>query len=92
MRQRGAKFLRGPMNPSTNYECGMLIEGFGSSPMVMMTYNPRYYPALLEKAGMRKVKISCLYQPRAEDRNGEDRARGRPRVKAEWRRPSVPST
>ncbi|HUI78639.1 MAG TPA: hypothetical protein VLY24_12000, partial [Bryobacteraceae bacterium] len=36
---RGARCLRGPVNPSTNYECGMLVEGFDSSPMVMMTYN-----------------------------------------------------
>ena len=53
---RGAVLLRGPVNPSTNYECGMLIDGFDSSPMVMMTYNPRYYPALMEGAGLRKAK------------------------------------
>ena len=53
---RGAEFLRGPVNPSTNYECGLLVEGFDSSPMVMMTYNPRYYPQLMEQAGLRKVK------------------------------------
>jgi len=53
---RGAEFIRGPVNPSTNYECGTLVEGFESSPMVMMTYNPRYYPKLLEKAGLRKIK------------------------------------
>ncbi len=53
---RGAEFLRGPVNPSTNYECGLLVEGYDSSPMVMMTYNPRYYPRLLEQAGLRKVK------------------------------------
>ena len=29
--ERGAKFLRGPVNPSTNYECGMLVDGFDSS-------------------------------------------------------------
>jgi GNAT superfamily N-acetyltransferase len=34
----------------------MLIDGFDSSPMVMMTYNPRYYPALMEGAGLRKAK------------------------------------
>jgi GNAT superfamily N-acetyltransferase len=56
VRSRGAEFIRGPVNPSTNYECGMLIEGFESSPMVMMTYNPRYYPKLMEKAGLRKIK------------------------------------
>ena len=58
---RGAVLLRGPMNPSTNYECGMLIDGFDSSPMVMMTYNPRYYPALMESAGLRKVKDLRAY-------------------------------
>jgi GNAT superfamily N-acetyltransferase len=56
VKSRGAEFLRGPVNPSTNYECGMLVEGFESSPMVMMTYNPRYYPKLMEKAGLRKIK------------------------------------
>ncbi len=53
---RGAEFLRGPCNPSMNYECGLLVEGFDSSPMVMMTYNPRYYPKLIEQAGFQKVK------------------------------------
>ena len=58
---RGAKFLRGPVNPSTNYECGMLVDGFDSSPMVMMTYNPRYYPALLEQVGLHKAKDLYAY-------------------------------
>ena len=53
---RGAKFLRGPVNPSTNYECGTLVEGFDSDPMVMMPYNPEYYPVLLERAGLHKSK------------------------------------
>jgi len=56
VKTRGAEFIRGPVNPSTNYECGLLVEGFDSSPMVMMTYNPRYYPRLLEQAGFQKVK------------------------------------
>ncbi len=58
---KGAKFLRGPVNPSTNYECSMLIDGFDSSPMIMMTYNPRYYPALMEKAGLVKAKDLYAY-------------------------------
>ena len=58
---KGAEFLRGPVNPSTNYECGMLIEGFDSDPMVMMTYNQRYYPALMEQAGLRKSKDLFAY-------------------------------
>jgi GNAT superfamily N-acetyltransferase len=58
---RGAVLLRGPVNPSTNYECGMLIDGFDSNPMVMMTYNPRYYPALMENVGLRKAKDLKAY-------------------------------
>ena len=58
---RGAKFIRGPVSPSTNYECGMLIEGFDSSPMIMMTYNPRYYPVLMDQVGLRKAKDLLAY-------------------------------
>jgi GNAT superfamily N-acetyltransferase len=65
-RSKGAEFLLGPVNPSTNYECGALVEGFDSSPMVMMTYNPRYYPALFEKAGMRKAKDLLAYSSHAQ--------------------------
>jgi len=61
LRERGAKLMRGPVNPSTNYECGMLVEGFDSDPMVMTSYNPRYYPALMEKAGLHKAKDLYAY-------------------------------
>jgi GNAT superfamily N-acetyltransferase len=61
LRQRGAQVVRGPMNPSTNYECGMLVEGFDSSPMVMMTYNPPSYPRMLEALGWRKAKDLLAY-------------------------------
>jgi hypothetical protein len=71
---RGAKFLRGPVNPSTNYECGILVEGFDSDPMVMMPYNPEYYPVLLERAGLRKVQGPLgLAQQRQHDRHQENR-------------------
>ena len=55
-RQKGLKRLLGPMNPTTNDECGLLINGFDSSPVIMMTYNPRYYVTLVEAAGFRKAK------------------------------------
>lgn len=48
--------IRGPANPSLNYECGLLIEGYHSSPTFMMTYNPPYYAALIEGYGFQKVK------------------------------------
>jgi GNAT superfamily N-acetyltransferase len=39
----------------------MLIEGFDSSPMVMMTYNPRYYPELMDQVGLHKAKDLFAY-------------------------------
>jgi GNAT superfamily N-acetyltransferase len=57
----GATAVRGPMNPSTNYECGLLIEGFGRPPALMMTYNPPSYPRLIEGAGYSKVKDLHAY-------------------------------
>ncbi|MEO8495109.1 MAG: N-acetyltransferase, partial [Planctomycetota bacterium] len=48
--------IRGPMNPSMNYEIGLLIEGFDSSPQFMMTYNRPYYAKLIEGCGFRKCQ------------------------------------
>jgi len=54
LKGHGMEKMAGPMNPSTNDECGLLIEGFDSSPCLMMPYNPRIYPSLLEGFGLRK--------------------------------------
>jgi len=54
--EKNATAVRGPMNPSTNYECGLLVEGFSRPPVLMMTYNPPSYPRLIEGAGYRKAK------------------------------------
>ncbi|MEN6451419.1 MAG: hypothetical protein ABFC96_13080 [Thermoguttaceae bacterium] len=48
--------LRGPTNPSLNHEVGLLIDGFDSPPVFMMTYNPPYYARLIENYGFRKVQ------------------------------------
>ncbi|MDM7914798.1 MAG: N-acetyltransferase [Candidatus Eisenbacteria bacterium] len=65
-KERGMLTLRGPANFSTNEECAMLVDGFDSSPCVMMPYNPAYYPALLEKAGFAKAKDLVAYLLRDE--------------------------
>lgn len=54
-REKGMTALRGPANYSTNDTCGLLIDGFDSSPVILMTYNPRYYVDLIENAGFRKA-------------------------------------
>jgi len=56
LREHGCNSIRGPFNFSTNEECGMLIDGFKSSPFVMMTHHMSYYGELLEKEGFGKAK------------------------------------
>ncbi len=61
LREKGMKVMRGPMNFSTNDECGLLIEGFDSSPTIMMPYNPPYYQEYMEKYGLEKAKDLYAY-------------------------------
>lgn len=58
---RGMTLLRGPINLSTNFESGLLVEGFQDTPSVMMNYNPPYYEKLIEKAGFSKAKDLLAY-------------------------------
>jgi GNAT superfamily N-acetyltransferase len=55
VRGQGMTVIRGPLSFSTNDEVGTLIDGFDEPPMVMMTYNPRYYPTLIEGYGYTKA-------------------------------------
>lgn len=54
--ERGIEAVRGPVNPSLNYECGLLIDGFDEPPWFMMPYNKPYYDRLLEDYGFRKAQ------------------------------------
>lgn len=61
VRAQGMTIIRGPLNFSTNDEIGTLVEGFDEPPLVMMTYNPRYYPALIEGHGYSKAMDMYAY-------------------------------
>ena len=59
---QGMAFVRGPLNPSLNYEAGLLVQGFESPPALMMTYNPPYYGELVAMCGYRKEKDLVAYR------------------------------
>jgi GNAT superfamily N-acetyltransferase len=63
VRARGMTAIRGPVSFSTNEEfcCGLLVDGFDSSPVVMMAYNPPYYGQYIESAGFTKVQDLYAY-------------------------------
>jgi hypothetical protein len=60
-REQGMSIMRGPLNFSTNDEIGTLVDGFDEPPVVMMTYNPRYYPSLIEAHGYGKAMDVYAY-------------------------------
>lgn len=55
LKENNVRKMMGPTAPSSNDEMGVLFEGFDSSPYLMMPYNPRYYPGILEQCGLRKA-------------------------------------
>jgi GNAT superfamily N-acetyltransferase len=54
LRGKGRDEIMGPIDYSTNYVCGLLIDGFEHPPTLLTTHNPRYYAALLEGSGFAK--------------------------------------
>lgn len=61
LKARGLTAMRGPVNPSTNHECGLLVRGQSQHPTIMTTWNPRYYADLHEKSGMQTAKDLVAY-------------------------------
>ncbi len=61
LKERGVEVVRGPLSFSMNHECGLLIEGFNESPIIMMPYNPPYYQEFLERYGFTKAKDLHAY-------------------------------
>ncbi len=61
LKERNIPKMMGPMNPSTNDECGFLSEGFDIPPSLMMSYTPEYYLNLAEKSGLKKAKELYAY-------------------------------
>lgn len=58
----GKEEIRGPVNPSTNYSVGSLIEGFNDAPQIMMNYNKPYHQKQTENCGYQKSKDLLAYK------------------------------
>ena len=56
LKDRDLRKMIGPLNPSTNATCGLLLEGYDSSPKLMMPYTLPYYHPLLEGCGLTKAR------------------------------------
>jgi hypothetical protein len=53
---KGRVEMMGPIDYSTNYVCGLLIDGFQFPPTILTAHNPPYYARLIESCGFTKAK------------------------------------
>lgn len=56
VRSKGRNDIMGPIDYSTNYVCGVLIQGFQFPPTILTAHNPPYYRELIESYGFTKLK------------------------------------
>jgi GNAT superfamily N-acetyltransferase len=68
LRSRGRDRMVGPMDFTMNDECGVLVEGFERPPIILTNWTHRYYPALLEDAGMAKAMDTLMWELRIQGR------------------------
>jgi hypothetical protein len=63
---RQIRHVSGPFNLSINQECGILVDGFDTPPVIMMPHSPRWYGRLLEEQGYHPVKDLLAYKVRVD--------------------------
>lgn len=72
LREQGMTDVRGPVNPSLNYECGLLVDGFDSPPTYMIPHNRDYYGRLIEAFGFEQVQDLFSYDAHMDMRGNLD--------------------
>jgi hypothetical protein len=71
---RGLNSVRGPVSPSMNHECGVLVDGFELPPVIMTPWNPSYYDPLIGRAGYARARDLLGYRlPAADEYTFPDR-------------------
>jgi len=71
--ERGHDELLGPMDFTTNDECGLLIAGYEREPLILQPWHPPYYRELLEGCGLEKAMDLYMWELRldkVEDKGG----------------------
>jgi GNAT superfamily N-acetyltransferase len=68
LRERGRDRMIGPLNFSTNDECGVLVEGHDRTPIILTPWTHRYYLDLLEGAGLTKAMDTFMWELHIEGR------------------------
>jgi GNAT superfamily N-acetyltransferase len=68
LRARGRDRMVGPMDFTTNDECGILIDGYDLLPTILTNWHHPYYPGLIEGAGLTKAMDLYMWSLDVADR------------------------
>jgi GNAT superfamily N-acetyltransferase len=67
LRERGRDRMIGPLDFSTNHECGLLVEGYEYPPQILENWHHPYYRQLFEGCGMTKAMDLYKWEILIED-------------------------
>jgi GNAT superfamily N-acetyltransferase len=62
LRERGRERMLGPLDFTTNDECGLLVEGYDRDPLILQPWHPPHYQVLLEALGMTKSMDLLMWE------------------------------
>ena len=68
LRARDRDRMVGPMDFTTNDECGVLVDGYDLFPTILTNWQHPYYPGLIEGAGLRKAMDLYMWNLEVSDR------------------------
>jgi GNAT superfamily N-acetyltransferase len=69
VRARGRDRMVGPMDFTTNDECGVLIDGYDLLPTILTNWQHPYYPGLIEASGFTKAMDLYMWNLEVSDRS-----------------------
>jgi GNAT superfamily N-acetyltransferase len=69
LRERGRDRMVGPMDFTTNHECGLLVEGHDRPPQILEFWHHPYYRELLERYGLSKAMDLYKWELHISDRS-----------------------
>ncbi|TWT70355.1 N-acetyltransferase [Crateriforma conspicua] len=72
LKEKGLTDIRGPVHPSLNYECGLLVDGFDTPPTFLIPYNQTFYSDLIEAFGFVKCQDMFCYDAHMDELNDLD--------------------
>ena len=69
LRERRRDHVIGPLDFTTNHECGLLVEGHERMPQILENWHHPYYGALLEGCGLEKAMDLLKWSLHVSDRD-----------------------